>query len=101
MATVNGAKAAGFDRLGKLKEGWRADIVGLSTETTRATPLYDPLSHLVFAARGTDVTFTMVDGIPLMEDGEVMVADAAAIRSAADDVAESLDLAEAREKARS
>ncbi len=99
MATVNGAEAAGFDRLGKLEEGWRADIVGLSTETTRATPLYDPLSHLVFAARGEDVTFTMVDGSVLVEDGEVTVADADAIREEAVEVAESLDLEEARQNA--
>ena len=99
MATVNGASAAGFDRLGKLEEGWRADIVGLSTETTRATPLYDPLSHLVFAARSDDVTFTMVDGSVLVEDGEVTVADADAIREEAVEVAESLDLEEARQNA--
>ena len=99
MATVNGARAAGFDRLGKLKEGWRADIVGLSTDTTRATPLYDPLSHLVFAARGDDVTFTMVDGELLVEDGEVTVADAESIRAQARDIAASLDLEQARERA--
>ncbi len=99
MATVNGAKAAGFDRLGKLKEGWRADIVGLSTENTRATPLYDPLSHLVFAARGEDVTFTMVDGSVLLEGGEVTVADADAIREEAAQVAQSLDIEAARQNA--
>ena len=99
MATVNGAQAAGFDRLGKLKAGWRADIVGLSTDTTRATPLYDPLSHLVFAARGEDVTFTMVDGEVLLKDREVTVADADAIRDEAAAVAESLDLEDARQNA--
>ncbi|MFT4946029.1 MAG: 5-methylthioadenosine/S-adenosylhomocysteine deaminase, partial [Natronomonas sp.] len=100
MATVNGARAAGFDRLGKLKEGWRADIVGLSTDITRATPLYDPLSHLVFAARGDDVTLTMVDGTLLVEDGNVTVADAESVRQQARDIAESLDLEDARANAR-
>jgi len=100
MATVNGARAAGFDRLGELKEGWRADLVGLSTDTTRATPLYEVLSHLVFSAHGDDVELTMVDGEVLMEAGEVTVADADAIRAEAQEVAESLDLAEARENAR-
>jgi len=100
MATVNGARAAGFDRLGELREGWRADLVGLSTDTTRATPLYEVLSHLVFSAHGDDVEFTMVDGEVLMEAGEVTVADADAIRAEAQEVAESLDLAEARENAR-
>jgi len=99
MATSNGAKAAGFEQVGKLREGWKADIIGLSTATTRATPLYDVLSHLVFAARGEDVTFTMVDGEMLMEDGEVTVADADAIREDARAVADSLDLSDARENA--
>jgi guanine deaminase len=99
MATVNGARAASFDRLGELREGWRADIVGLSTDATRATPLYDPFSHLVFAARGDDVTFTMVDGEVLLENGEVTVVDAEQIRQEATEVADSLDLSAARERA--
>ncbi|EMA54195.1 5'-deoxyadenosine deaminase [Halococcus thailandensis] len=80
MATVNGADAAGFERVGKLEEGWKADIIGLSTDLTRATPLHDVLSHLVFAAHGDDVEFTMVDGNVLYEDGEFAHVDAAAIR---------------------
>ncbi len=99
MATYNGAQAAGFDRLGKLREGWRADIIGLSTRTTRATPLYDELSHLVFSARGEDVEFTMVDGEVLMTGGEVQVADADGLRQQARRVADSLDLEAARENA--
>jgi len=99
MATINGAKAAGFDRLGKLSPGWRADIIGLSTDSTRGTPLYEILSYLVFAARGEDVQFTMVDGEVLMEDGTVTVADAEEIRQAATAVAESLDISDARASA--
>lgn len=86
MATVNGAKAAGFEKVGKLKEGWKADIIGLTTEVTRAAPLHDVLSHLVFSARGDDVQFTMVDGNVLMADGEVQVADADRIREEAMDI---------------
>lgn len=96
MATINGAKAAGFDWLGELKPGWRADIIGLSTDTTRGTPLYEILSYLVFAARGEDIKFTMVDGNVLMENGTVTIADADAIRESAREVAESLDISDAR-----
>ena len=99
MATVNGAAAAGFDDVGKLKPGWKADIVGLSTDSTRATPLHDVYSYLVFAARGEDVEFTMVDGEVLLEDGEVTVADADEIRRQATEIASSMDLSEARENA--
>ncbi|MFC5366540.1 5'-deoxyadenosine deaminase [Salinirubrum litoreum] len=90
MATVAGAEAAGFGRVGRLREGWRADVVGLTTDVTRATPLYDPLSHLVFSAHGDDVEFTMVDGQVCQRDGEVVVADADRIRREAHAVAERL-----------
>jgi cytosine/adenosine deaminase-related metal-dependent hydrolase len=86
MATVNGARAAGFDRVGKLEPGWRADVVGMDTDLTRATPLHDALSHLVFSAHGDDVTFTMVDGEVLMDEHGVRVADADAIRRRAREI---------------
>ena len=98
MATINGATAAGFERVGELRENWKADIVGLSTDLTRATPLHDVLSHLVFAAHGDDVAFTMVDGKVLYENGELVVADAGAIREEARRVARDLDLNEAADE---
>ncbi|WP_410767235.1 5'-deoxyadenosine deaminase [Haloferax sp. DFSO60] len=80
MATESGAQAAGFDRVGKLAEGWKADIVGLTTDLTRATPLHDVLSHLVFSAHGDDVEFTMINGEVLYDEGEHVRADADRIR---------------------
>jgi cytosine/adenosine deaminase-related metal-dependent hydrolase len=99
MATRNGAKAAGFDRLGELREGWRADIVGLDTDLTRAVPLHDVFSHLVFSAHGDDVQFTMVDGNVLMADGEVTVVDAEEIRRRGAEIGVGMDLEEEREAA--
>jgi 5-methylthioadenosine/S-adenosylhomocysteine deaminase len=88
MATVNGAKAAGFERLGKLKPEWKADVVGLRTDTSRATPVHDVLSHLVFATHGDDVAFTMVDGEMLLDDGEVVGVDVEEVRAQAQEYAE-------------
>ncbi|MXR41515.1 5'-deoxyadenosine deaminase [Halobaculum sp. WSA2] len=68
MATRNGAAAAGFERVGALREGWKADVLGIDTDVTRATPLHDPVSHLVFAAHGDDVRLTMVDGEVLYDE---------------------------------
>ncbi len=87
MATINGARAAGFDNVGKLAAGWKADVIGLSTDSSRATPIHDPLSHLVFAAHGDDVEFTMVDGRVVYDDGHTMV-DAEAVRERAQSLAE-------------
>jgi len=100
MATVGGARAAGFERVGRLREGWRADLIGLSTAPARATPLADPFAHLVYSARGDDVQFTMVDGDVLVSGGRLQRADGDTIRQEARAVAASLDLEPARERAR-
>jgi len=83
MATVNGARAAGFERIGRLEPGYEADLIGLTTEKTRATPLHDPLSHLVYAAHGDDVEFTMVAGTVRYDEGEHVGIDADEVRERA------------------
>jgi cytosine/adenosine deaminase-related metal-dependent hydrolase len=91
MATLAGARAAGFERLGALREGWRADVIGLTTASARATPVRDPHSHLVFAAHGDDVRFTMVDGDVVQADGEVQTVDTDGLRDRARRLAAALD----------
>jgi cytosine/adenosine deaminase-related metal-dependent hydrolase len=88
MATRNGAEAAGFERVGKLREGWKADVVGLTTDNARSTPIHDPYSHLAFAAHGDDVTLTMVDGEMLYGNGEHVRMDAERVRERAREFAE-------------
>ena len=90
LATIGGARAAGFDRVGALREGWRADLIGLRTDVARATPVHDVHAHLVYSAHGDDVAFSMVDGTVLMEEGRVTVADAGTIRRNATAAAESI-----------
>lgn len=89
MATINGAQAAGFDRVGRLAPGWTADVIGISTDKTRTTPVHDVLSHLVFAAHGDDVEFTMIDGY-VVYDGEPTTVDAENVRKRAQELAAEL-----------
>lgn len=86
MATHNGARAAGFEHVGRIETGWRADLIGLSTDVSRATPIHDPLSHLVFAAHGDDVEFTMVDGDVVYDNGLTTI-DGEAVRARARELA--------------
>jgi len=58
-------------------------VIGLTTDRTRATPVHDPLSHLVYATHGDDVVFTMVDGRVRYDDGEHVGVDADAVRERA------------------
>ncbi len=90
MATRNGAIASGFEDVGALREGWKADLIGLSTDATRTTPVHDVLSHLVFAAHGDDVVFTMVDG-EVVYDGKITTLDGDAIRQRARELAASAE----------
>jgi 5-methylthioadenosine/S-adenosylhomocysteine deaminase len=80
MATRRGARALGQEtRLGSLEVGKKADLITISVTGARQTPLYDPLSHLVYTATGHDVRTTIVNGKILMLDGKVLTLDEAAV----------------------
>jgi 5-methylthioadenosine/S-adenosylhomocysteine deaminase len=82
MATINGAKALGLDKqVGSLETGKRADLVVVSMDSARQTPLYDPVSHLVYVTRGDDVRTVIVNGRVLMRDRKLMTLDEAAVLS--------------------
>ena len=76
MATVNGAAAQGREgETGMIKEGCRADIIMIDKDSAHMRPVYDPVSAVVYSARGSDVCMTMVDGRILFRDGEWLTLD--------------------------
>src|SRR5437867_9361130 len=76
LATIGGARALGMERLiGSLEPGKRADLITVSMTAARQTPLYDPISHIVYATRGDDVRTTIVNGKILMKDRQVQTLD--------------------------
>ena len=80
MATINGARALGLEHMiGSIEVGKRADLVVVGTDKARLTPLYDPVSHIVYAAHGDDVRTVMVNGRILMRDREMLTLDEAAV----------------------
>ena len=59
MATTGGARVLGLeapDRLARSRKAGRPDNGGHGR--ARETPLYDPISHLVYVTRGDDVRTT-------------------------------------------
>jgi 5-methylthioadenosine/S-adenosylhomocysteine deaminase len=73
MATIGGARALGMDtQIGSLETGKRADLIVVSMGAARQTPMYDPLSHLVYVTRGDDVRTSVVNGRVLMRDRKVL-----------------------------
>jgi 5-methylthioadenosine/S-adenosylhomocysteine deaminase len=76
MATIDAARALGIDHLtGSLEPGKAADIIIIDTAKPHLTPMYHPDSHLVYAARGSDVATTIINGRIVMEDGKFLSLD--------------------------
>ena len=72
MATIQGARALGLDEsIGSLEKGKKADLIIIDTHKPHLTPMYNPVSHLVYAAMGSDVRTSIIDGAIVMEDGHL------------------------------
>jgi 5-methylthioadenosine/S-adenosylhomocysteine deaminase len=94
MATIEGARALGMaDRIGSLEPGKIADVIVVDVSQPRHTPMYDPVSHLVYVTRGDDVRTTIVDGRVLMKDRRVLTLDERAVIAEANRFAEQVKAA--------
>jgi 5-methylthioadenosine/S-adenosylhomocysteine deaminase len=52
--------------------GKRADLIVVQTHKPHLTPLYEPASHLVYAASGSDVQDVIIDGQLVVQDRTVL-----------------------------
>ena len=72
MATIQGARALGLDQsIGSLEKGKKADLIIIDTHKPHLTPMYNPVSHMVYAAMGSDVRTSIINGAIVMEDGHL------------------------------
>ncbi|MGO0122181.1 amidohydrolase [Desulfothermobacter acidiphilus] len=80
LATVGGARALGLEReIGTLEVGKKADIVLVDLARPHLQPPHDPVSHLVYAARASDVDTVVVNGRIVVEGGRLLTLDPAEI----------------------
>ncbi|MCD5409326.1 MAG: amidohydrolase family protein, partial [Methanocellales archaeon] len=89
MATINSAHALDIDG-GTIARGKKADIIIVDIHKPHLTPKHNLTSHLVYCARGSDVSTTIVDGKVLMEDYVVRVLDEEDVMEKAEKAAENL-----------
>ncbi|MBI9089073.1 MAG: amidohydrolase [Desulfobacterium sp.] len=76
MATINGAKALGLDGVtGSLERGKRADIIVVDLSGHHLVPMYNPYSHIVYSALGSDVTASVIDGKLVMNNRALLTMD--------------------------
>ena len=72
MATIRAAKAVGMeDEIGSLEAGKLADIAVFDLRTPHATVAHNPISSLVYSAKGTDVHAVLVNGRIVIQDGQI------------------------------
>jgi len=76
MATINGAKALKWeDEIGTIEIGKKADLIAVTFRRPHMTPIYDPFSHIVYAARSLDVKHVVVNGRIVVRDHELLTVD--------------------------
>jgi 5-methylthioadenosine/S-adenosylhomocysteine deaminase len=80
MATLDGARVLGLEReIGSLEVGKRADLILVSMASARQTPMYDPISQLVYTTRGDDVRSVIVNGRVVMRDRRMLTLSETAV----------------------
>jgi cytosine/adenosine deaminase-related metal-dependent hydrolase/Asp-tRNA(Asn)/Glu-tRNA(Gln) amidotransferase A subunit family amidase len=84
MATARGAQALGLDAVGRIAEGWAADLAVFDLSGTPFFADDDPLTALILSSTSSLARHVIVDGRVVVEDG----------------VVEGVDLAELAERAR-
>jgi 5-methylthioadenosine/S-adenosylhomocysteine deaminase len=89
MATNGGAAALGMSsRLGSLEPGKKADLIII--DLNHLTPMYEPCSHLVYAARGADVRDVIIDGSIVMRERQLLEVDEQEVMAKVREIAEGI-----------
>ncbi|HWJ72495.1 MAG TPA: amidohydrolase family protein [Kaistia sp.] len=83
-ATTGGARLTGFDHVGAIAPGKRADIVFLTLDHPNWMPINDPANQLVLTEDATAVRHVMVDGRFIVRDGRHLASDMAALADKAE-----------------
>ena len=91
MATMGGARAVGMaDRIGSIEPGKLADLVVIDVRRPHLSPIYEPVSHVVYAAAGADVQHVLVGGRFLVRDRQLTTIDIEAVMTDVSAIAEEI-----------
>ncbi len=77
MTTINGAKALGQDdNIGSIEVGKKADLTVLDLDKVHSIPGDDDIySRIVYSARADNVDSVLVDGKPVVQNGQLLTLD--------------------------
>src|SRR5262249_12351258 len=81
-ATLGGARALGLSkRIGSIEPGKEADLVAIDLSEVETQPLFDPLSHLIYACGREQVSDVWVAGTHVVRKRQVIDASGAPLSS--------------------
>lgn len=67
--TINAARALGMeDQLGSLEVGKQADMVAIRLDNPESTPIYNPISQLIYSTNSSNFSHSWIQGKLVMED---------------------------------
>ena len=73
MGTENGARLLGFEKIGKIRPGWAADLAIFNVgKLEYSGSLADPLSAIIFSGYNHGTQYTIVDGKIVVEQGQLV-----------------------------
>ena len=72
MATENGARLLAFDKIGKIRKGWAADLAVFNIgKMEYSGALSDPLAAIIFSGYNHGTEYTIVNGKIAVENGKL------------------------------
>ncbi len=73
MATYNGALALGLeDKIGSLEKGKCADFAAIKFGEIGSTPVYNPVSQIVYSGQNSQVQHVWIEGKQVVDDRKVL-----------------------------
>ncbi len=75
FATVNGAKALGFEKLGKIEAGWKADIALLDTNVPQMKPIRNYYAAICYCCDGSETDTLIIGGKVVLKNKQLTTID--------------------------
>ncbi len=98
-ATEGGARALGFEKIGRIEKGYLADLAFIDLAALHYVPANDIVAQLVFGEDGTGVDSVMVGGRMVLDHGRLTNVDLSRLRARAEEAMARLAAATSKTRA--